>query len=76
MTQSGAILGRPGQYKSPPFLMMPGNPVLEDATIYEFEYAYNDLNYNIIPQKVKAYTYYCNLDADADWDDTPMWNSS
>lgn len=76
MTQSGAILGRPGQYKSPPFLMMPGNPVLEDATIYEFEYADNDLNYNIIPQKVKAYTYYCNLDADADWDDTPMWNSS
>lgn len=90
MTQSGAILGRPGQYKSPPFLMMPGNPVLEEVTLYDFQV--NEIpepeDLNNIPEDygkelvvvsqrtAKAYTYYCDLDADAGWDDTPMWNSS
>ena len=90
MTQSGAILGRPGQYKSPPFLMMPGNPVIEEVTLYDFQV--NEIpepeDLNNIPEDygkelvvvsqrtAKAYTYYCNLDADAGWDDTPMWNSS
>ena len=90
MTQSGAILGRPGQYKSPPFLMMPGNPVIEDVTLYDFQV--NEIpepeDLNNIPEDygkelvvvsqrtAKAYTYYCDLDADADWDDTPMWNGS
>ena len=37
MTQSGAILGRPGQYKSPPFLTLPGNPPLEEVTLYDFK---------------------------------------
>ena len=76
MTKSGAILGRPGQYKSPPFLMMPGNPVIEDATIYDFAISEDGQTCNAMPRTVKAYTYYCNLDADADWDDTPMWNYS
>ena len=90
MTKSGAILGRPGQYKSPPFLMMPGNPVLEEVTLYDFQV--NEIpepeNINNIPEDygkelvvvsqrtAKAYTYYCDLDADADWDDTPMWDGS
>ena len=90
MTQSGAILGSPGQYKSPPFLMMPGNPVLEEFIIYDFKVNKipepEDINnipddygkelVEVSQRTVKGYTYYCNLDADADWDDTPMWNSS
>ena len=90
MTQSGAILGRPGQYKSPPFLMMPGNPVLEEVTLYDFQVNEipepEDLNnipddygkelVEVSQRTVKGYTYYCDLDADADWDDTPMWDGS
>lgn len=90
MTQSGAILGRPGQYKSPPFLMMPGNPVIEEVTLYDFQVNEipepEDLNnipddygkelVEVSQRTVKGYTYYCDLDADADWDDTPMWDGS
>ena len=60
MTQSGAILGRPGQYKSPPFLMMPGNPVLEEVTLYDFNYEVENKPLEVVPYQVKAYTFYCD----------------
>ena len=89
MTQSGAILGRPGQYKSPPFLMMPdveiqnvtlhelkANKIPEPEDINNIPEDYGKELVVVSPRTAKAYTYYCDLDADADWDDTPMWNSS
>ena len=89
MTQSGASLGRPGQYKSPPFLMMPdveiqnvtlhelkANKIPEPEDINNIPEDYGKELVVVSPRTAKAYTYYCDLDADADWDDTPMWNSS
>ena len=37
MNEKGAILGEPGQYKNPPFLTLPGNPPLEEVTLYDFK---------------------------------------
>lgn len=84
MNEKGAILGNPGKYKNPPFLMLPGNPPLEEVTLYDFKVNQipepEDLNnipedygkelVEVTQKKVKAYTYYCDLDADADWDDS------
>ncbi len=70
MTQSGAILGRPGQYKSPPFLMMPGNPILEEFIIYDFNYEVENKPLEVVPYQVKAYTFYCDSIAWDGMDDT------
>lgn len=88
MNEKGAILGQPGQYAKPPFLMLPGNPPLEEVTLYDFKVHEipepEDVNnipadygkelVEVTEKKVKAYTFYCDLDADADWDDTIFWD--
>lgn len=88
MNEKGAILGQPGQYRNPPFLMLPGNPPLEEVTLYDFKINeipepedidnipedYGKELVEVMEKKVMAYTYYCDLDADADWDDSIFWD--
>ena len=90
MNEKGAILGQPGQYKNPPFLTLPGNPPLEEVTLYDFKVNeipepedidnipedYGKELVEVMGKKVKAYTYYCDLDADADWDDSIFWDGN
>ena len=75
MNEKGAILGQPGQYKNPPFLMLPGNPPLEEVTLYDFKI--NEMpseNPLIVSEKkVKAYTFYCDS---VSWDDSAIWEDS
>ena len=88
MNEKGAILGGPWQYRNPPFLTLPGNPPLEEVTLYDFKVNeipepedidnipedYGKELVEVMEKKVRAYTYYCDLDADADWDDSIFWN--
>ena len=90
MNEKGAILGQPGQYKNPPFLTLPGNPPLEEVTLYDFKVNeipepedidnipedYGKELVEVMEKKVRAYTYYCDLDADADWDDSIFWDGN
>ena len=90
MNEKGAILGEPGQYRNPPFLTLPGNPPLEEVTLYDFKVNeipepedidnipedYGKELVEVMEKKVKAYTYYCDLDADADWDDSIFWDGN
>lgn len=75
MNEKGAILGQPGQYKNPPFLMLPGNPPLEEVTLYDFKV--NEMSSEnpliVSEKKVKAYTFYCDS---VSWDDSAIWEDS
>lgn len=84
MNEKGAILGHPGQYAKPPFLMLPGNPPLEEVTLYDFKVNQipepEDVNnipedygkelVEVTEKKVKAYTFYC---VSEEWDDSLLW---
>ena len=84
MNEKGAILGQPGQYAKPPFLMLPGNPPLEEVTLYDFKVNQipepEDVNnipedygkelVEVTQKKVKAYTFYC---VSEEWDDSLLW---
>lgn len=90
MNEKGAILGQSWQYKNPPFLTLPGNPPLEEVTLYDFKVNeipepedidnipedYGKELVEVMEKKVRAYTYYCDLDADADWDDSIFWDGN
>lgn len=75
MNKKGAILGQPGQYAKPPFLMLPGNPPLEEVTLYDFKVNETSSGnpFIVSEKKVKAYTFYCDS---VSWDDSAIWENS
>ena len=86
MTQSGAIQGRPGQYKSPPFLMMPdveiqnvtlhelkANKIPEPEDINNIPEDYGKELVEVSQRTVGAYAFYCDS---VEWDDSVMWGNA
>ncbi len=85
MTQDGAILG---SSSSKQFTELDLSAPLLDFTLYDLvEHEvpavtdpdnipedYGKELLTVEERIVKAYTYYCDLDADADWDDTIFWD--
>lgn len=56
-------------YEQPPYLPVPGNPEEGEITVYDVET--NDDEAVLTSRQAPAFTYYCDLDADADWDNLP-----
>lgn len=71
MNRNGAIAipYASADYEQPPYLPVPGNPEEGEITVYDVET--NDDEAVLTSRQAPAFTYYCDLDADADWDNLP-----
>ena len=72
MNSKGAILGNAGEYNQPPFLSLPCGSSFGNVDIYKLNVSEQNI-VSVVTERKKCFTYYCDLSADSEWNDLPMF---